>query len=565
MRAVGVVLVVAGLVWGVVLHQAADHPPGRTRVLAPAGDVRVTADQTPESYRRLDGGTDGTLQGCSTGRREQNEPTVAVDPRDVDIVVAGSNDYCAVIANDDAWAGYYRSTNGGRTWTDGLVPGYPADRSPEGRASPLHGRCEGTGDPTMSFDAEGRLFYGMICVESRSEEEGGSGERVSTAVATFDRDGAHFAGATILAEADEHTIHDKINLAVDQTTGTFGGSVYAAWVELSGGTADDEFERGTILFARSFDHGQTFSPPIEVSEQGAAVFPDVAVGPDGRVHVTYRALTTVFVATSDDGGRSFHRPVLVSGISPFDSVSFSGSTRADDCGDGPYECRSGWTFSRFQSQAAVAADERGVHIVWNSIWPGGQSKVVVRSSEDGTRWVDRSIAVDDVRTGHQWFPDIASADGVITVVFYDSRADPGFNTARPPGNGADHRISGPAVDVFVAQSSDGGLTWSEQQMTSVASNFGYEAPFQVPFWGDYLYVSAVPGAVHVAWTDSRDLIPGDDPLESGGRGDRDGFDVLDTCTYVPDDIDAGSYDRPTLGDSCLSQGGYDQNIYARRV
>jgi hypothetical protein len=121
------------------------------------------------------------------------------------------------------------------------------------------------------------------------------------------------------------------------------------------------------------------------------------------------------------------------------------------------------------------------------------------------------------------------------------------------------------VDVFVAQSSDGGLSWGERRMTSVSSNFGYEAPFQVPFWGDYLYVSAVPGAVHVAWTDSRDLVPGDDPLESGGEGDDDGFDVLDTCTYVPDDIDAGTYQRPTAGDPCLAQGGYDQNIYARRV
>jgi hypothetical protein len=560
-----VVLVLAGLVWGVVLHEAANHPAGRTRVLAPAGDVRVTRDDASGSYVRLDGESDGSLHACSTGRREQNEPTVAVDPRDPDIVVAGSNDYCAVIANDEPWAGYYRSTDGGRTWADGLVPGYPADPSPEGRESPLHGLCEATGDPTMSFDGEGRLFYGMICLESGSEGgDGEEGERISVAVVTFDEDGARYMGATMIARADEDAIHDKINLAVDRSTGTFGGTVYAAWVELSGGTGD-EFERGTILFARSSDHGRTFSTPIEVSEQGAAVFPDVAVGPDGRVHVSYRAFTSVFVATSDDGGRSFHRPILVSALSPFDSVSFSGSTQAEDCGDGPYECKSGWTFSRFQSQAAVTADDQGVHVVWNSLWPGGQSKVVVRSSDDGTRWADPPVTLDDVETGHQWFPDIASADGVITVVFYDSRADKGFNPGRPPGNGADHQSSGPAVDVFVAQSSDGGLSWSERRMTTTSSNFGYEAPFQVPFWGDYIYVSAVPGAVHVAWTDSRDLVPGNDPLESGGEGDDDGFDVLDTCTYVPDDINAEMYDRPTADDPCLGEGGYDQNIYARRV
>ena len=30
------------------------------------------------------------------------------------------------------------------------------------------------------------------------------------------------------------------------------------------------------------------------------------------------------------------------------------------------------------------------------------------------------------------------------------------------------------------------------------------------FWGDYIYISAVPGAVNAVWTDSRDLEPGAD-------------------------------------------------------
>ena len=51
---------------------------------------------------------------CSTGRRQQNEPTVTVDPTDTEIVVAGSNDYCAAIVNNEVWAGYYRSTDGGQ-------------------------------------------------------------------------------------------------------------------------------------------------------------------------------------------------------------------------------------------------------------------------------------------------------------------------------------------------------------------------------------------------------------------------------------------------------------------
>src|SRR6266852_8149905 len=112
---------------------------------ASSGNVRVTRDGTGSSYLRYDGSADATTTACSTGRRSQNEPTVAVDPHNSQVVVAGSNDYCAQIVNGDVWAGYYRSTNGGTTWQDSLVPGYPADDSPAGLASPAHGACGAAG------------------------------------------------------------------------------------------------------------------------------------------------------------------------------------------------------------------------------------------------------------------------------------------------------------------------------------------------------------------------------------------------------------------------------------
>ena len=45
-----------------------------------SADTLVADDATLGSYTRYDGGTDATVQGCSTGRRSQNEPSVAVDP-----------------------------------------------------------------------------------------------------------------------------------------------------------------------------------------------------------------------------------------------------------------------------------------------------------------------------------------------------------------------------------------------------------------------------------------------------------------------------------------------------
>jgi hypothetical protein len=120
------------------------------------------------------------------------------------------------------------------------------------------------------------------------------------------------------------------------------------------------------------------------------------------------------------------------------------------------------------------------------------------------------------------------------------------------------------VHTFVAKSSNGGVGWSETQISTVGSNFGWEthSSRRVGFWGDYIYVSAVGATVMTAWTDSRDLVPGADPREIGADDDHDGFDVYQPCTYVPNDINAPSYSSPTIADPCLSQGGLDQNIYA---
>ena len=115
--------------------------------LGVGANARVTRDDTASSYLRYDGSSDATMSACSTGRRSQNEPAVAVDPNNTSVIAAGSNDYCAAIVNGDVWAGYYRSTDGGSSWQDSLVPGYPADTSAGGTASPAHGSCSAAGDP----------------------------------------------------------------------------------------------------------------------------------------------------------------------------------------------------------------------------------------------------------------------------------------------------------------------------------------------------------------------------------------------------------------------------------
>ena len=58
-----------------------------------ATNARVTTDGTAGSYLRYDGSSDATMAACSTGLRAQNEPAVAVDPHNTNVVVSGANDY----------------------------------------------------------------------------------------------------------------------------------------------------------------------------------------------------------------------------------------------------------------------------------------------------------------------------------------------------------------------------------------------------------------------------------------------------------------------------------------
>ena len=109
--------------------------------------------------------TDSILSGCSQSRGRQNEPAVAVDPRNPDVIVGSSNDYCGVFNEDGTfngfgpvWLGYYRSENGGPDFVSSLVPGYPGDVPRLAARADI--RTADSGDPVLAWDNHGRLFAG---------------------------------------------------------------------------------------------------------------------------------------------------------------------------------------------------------------------------------------------------------------------------------------------------------------------------------------------------------------------------------------------------------------------
>ncbi len=141
-----------------------------------AGDVRLSNDignGYTSAYTLATGQpyTDDVLAECGVSRGRQNEPAVEIDPRNPNVLIGSSNDYCGVYQPPGSptpaqvgpiWLGYYRSENGGTSFVSSLVPGYPGDTSPY--AAKAHIRTASSGDPVIAWDAHGRVFMGSEIV-----------------------------------------------------------------------------------------------------------------------------------------------------------------------------------------------------------------------------------------------------------------------------------------------------------------------------------------------------------------------------------------------------------------
>jgi hypothetical protein len=420
-RLIGVAVIAIGLL--LVAGAAAGSPGADTRLTNDFGGGYISAYTLATGVPY----TDAVIQECSIARGRQNEPADEIDPRNPQLIIGSSNDYCGVYAGSGTsanpvpsgpiWLGYYRSENGGASFQSSLVPGYPGDTSPYAALAKI--RTASAGDPVIAWDNHGRVFMGS---ESSDDPSGSAKTFGDVWVARFDNpagpdgqptinDGKRFVGTSIVAQGSSAPnllgkFNDKTSIEADRTGGSCDGNVYFSWSRFTGngGVA--------IYFSRSTDHGATFSAPVKLSASIHDVqFPDISVTGNGHVYVTFREFATkqahepdaVLYAKSTDCGRTFAAPHLVTTFEPYDAEDQldpqqiqtptptnpgdsrsdpgspedegAGATGARDCGDFDSHCASGYTFFRRDTQARSTADQADtahewVFIVYDPSKPG---------------------------------------------------------------------------------------------------------------------------------------------------------------------------------------------------
>ena len=282
----------------------------------------------------------------------------------------------------------------GRELDDSLLPGYPQDTTAEGLASPLHGLAGSAGDPVQAWDRFGNVYYGGIAF-NRTQPANGS---IWVARYSWVAGGMpDYQGTAIVSRGTPSPIflghfNDKVMIEVDRSANAAtSGNVYVCWALFTASGPNNG-----VFFSRSTDGGRTFSNRMKVSDSvHGNQSCDVGVGSTGRVWVAWRQYEfkanqgqrqrdAVAYVYSTDGGQSFTKPALATEFIHWDMGDTNGDpgaagqagyeaclvgdatlgrcegpdprVNARDCGDGPFECLSGYVFGRADSSVHISAD-----------------------------------------------------------------------------------------------------------------------------------------------------------------------------------------------------------------
>jgi hypothetical protein len=452
--------------------------------------------------------------GLSFPQNKQNEPSITRDPL-TGVLIAGANDEISQpacpgtstpLANPCPFepgaptSAYYYSTDSGKTWAGGYLPGFDTLSPP---------RTSG-GDPTLSygprrcasgafsFDCGAVIYYGSLA-DPVSEF---AGEQVTVSRSYDDaRTWANPVYATNTGNKSNFDDHPWI--AVDNSPSSpYFGRVYVFWAVFCNSCSGNGNVK--LYMAHSADEGRTWSSAVQVSAvnnnsaQGFRETGQMTVSSTGTVEAFWtenadsKQLPSVqVVAVSTDGGQTFSAPVAIAQVTdypltgtPFDVVDLfnrvPGMSARVDCYPHP----------------ATDPSSTRVYVVWCD-FSNGHGTVRGAVSSDGVHWT--SLGTIASLTGQNaFFPQAAvSAAGTVSVTF-DA-------LTQPPAND-EWQTGVQTYNNYYVESSPGGASFTAPvQVSTVSSNpdgSSYNG-LEEQFLGDYIGIVDGPRQAYVVWTDSR--------------------------------------------------------------
>jgi hypothetical protein len=277
------------------------------------------------------------------------------------------------------------------------------------------------------------------------------------------------------------SINDKESVTADPAK---PGTAYVVWdrgqfpsdsASLTGLQHSFAF-RGTPYFSKTTDGGKTWSAQRAMSSQNiGSIGNQIVVEPDGTLIDVFHYgkgsgrdqpnASLIGVMRSRDGGAHWTPPIVVSNnpvvtdVDPNNGVPLR--TGADIGGGIP--------------DIAVDPGTGKLYVVWeDSRFSGTHNDIAMSTSTDeGKTWSAPAKVNQTPKPVLAFTPNVnVLPNGTVAVAYYDIRNDPGL-------------ASSLLTDYFIADSSDGGSTWSEARITPSSFDDTIAPIARGYFLGDY--------------------------------------------------------------------------------